>query len=186
MLPWTLRDRRMRFWLFACPVFLLGLALERYTQPHYLAPFVGVPMVLLLQGMRHLWASRAGRYVVGVVVLACVCGFIQQVVSPQMPYPYPGNLQRARILRQLEGTAGQHLVMVHYEEDHDVHREWVYNRADIDRARVVWAREMNPAEDQELKNYFRGRKIWVVDADEAEPRLTAARPAVRLQSNIAP
>jgi len=27
---------------------------------------------------------------------------------------------------------------------------------------------------------------WVVDADEAEPRLTAARPAVRLQSNIAP
>ena len=186
MLPWTLRDRRMRFWLFACPVFLLGLALERYTQPHYLAPFVGVPMVLLLQGMRHLWASRAGRYVVGVVVLACVCGFVQQVVSPQMPYPYPGNLQRARILRQLEGTAGQHLVMVHYEEDHDVHREWVYNRADIDRARVVWAREMNPAEDQELKNYFRGRKIWVVDADEAEPRLTAARPAVRLQSNIAP
>jgi hypothetical protein len=52
MLPWTLRDRRMRFWLFACPVFLLGLALERYTQPHYLAPFVGVLMVLLLQGMR--------------------------------------------------------------------------------------------------------------------------------------
>ena len=119
-------------------------------------------------------------------MLACVCGFIQQVVSPQMPYPYPGNLQRARILRQLEGTAGQHLVMVHYGPDHDVLQEWVYNRADIDGAKVVWAREMIPAEDQELKDYFRGRKIWVVDADEAEPRLTAARPAVRLQSNIAP
>jgi len=175
MLPWTLRDRRMRFWLFACPVFLLGLALERYTQPHYLAPFLGVLFVLLLQGMRHLWVSRWGRYVVGVVVLACVGGFVQQVVSPRMPYPYPGNLQRARILRQLEGTAGQHLVLVHYGAEHDVLQEWVYNRADIDGAKVVWAREMSPAEDRELKSYFRDRKIWVVDADAAEPRLTAAR-----------
>jgi hypothetical protein len=145
-----------------------------------------VLMVLLLQGMRHLWVSRGGRYVVGVVVLACVGGFVQQVVSPQVPYPYPGNLERARILRQLEGTAGQHLVMVHYRADHDVLQEWVYNRADIDGAKVVWAREMTPAEDRELKDYFRDRKIWVVDADEAEPRLTAAPPAVRLQSNIAP
>jgi hypothetical protein len=175
MLPWTLRDRRMRFWLFACPVFLLGLALERYTQSHYLAPFVGGLNVLLLQGMRHLWVSRWGRCVVGAVVLACLGGFLQQVVSPRVPYPYPGDLKRARILRQLEGTAGQHLVLVHYGAEHDVLQEWVYNRADIDRAKVVWAREMSPAADQELKDYFRGRKIWVVDADEAEPRLTAAR-----------
>lgn len=186
MLPWTLRDRRMRFWLYACPVFLLGIALERYTQPHYLSPFVGALCILLLQGMRHLWVSRWGRYVAGAVVLACVGGFVQQVVTPRVPYPYPGNLNRARILRQLEGTAGQHLVMVHYGPDHDVLQEWVYNRADIDGAKVVWAREMSPAEDQELKDYFRGRKIWVVDADDAEPRLTPAGPAVRLQSNIAP
>jgi hypothetical protein len=45
---------------------------------------------------------------------------------------------------------------------------------------------MSPAEDQEPKDYFRGRKIWVVDADEAQPRPIAAGPAVRLQSNIAP
>jgi hypothetical protein len=45
---------------------------------------------------------------------------------------------------------------------------------------------MSPAEDRELKSYFRDRKIWVVDADAADPRLTAAGPAVRLQSNIAP
>jgi len=176
----------MRFWLYACSVFLLGIALERYTQPHYLAPFLGVLFVLLLQGMRHLWVSRWGRYVVGVVVLACVGEFVQQAISPRMAYPYPGNLERARILRQLEGTAGQHLVMVHYGADHDVLQEWVYNRADIDHAKVVWAREMSPAEDQELKDYFRSRKIWVVDADDAEPRLTAAGTAVRLQSNIAP
>jgi hypothetical protein len=115
-----------------------------------------------------------------------VGGFVQQVVSPQVPYPYPGNLERARILQQLEATPGQHLVVVHYGADHDVLREWVYNRADIDRAKVVWAREMSPAEDQELYSYFRGRKIWVVDADDVEPRLTPASPAVRLQSNISP
>ena len=64
--------------MFACPVFLLGLALERYTQPHYLAPFVGGLNVLLLQGMRHLWVSRWGRYVVGVVVLGSYARMVQR------------------------------------------------------------------------------------------------------------
>ena len=33
--------------------------------------------------------------------------------------------------------------------------EWVYNEADIDSAKVVWARDMSPAENDELIHYFK-------------------------------
>jgi len=78
-------------------------------------------------------------------------------------------LQRARILDQLSRTDGRHLVIVRYGREHVVHEEWVYNAADIDGAKVVWAREMDPARDCELLDYFRERRAWLLEAD--------ARPA---------
>ena len=50
-------------------------------------------------------------------------------------------------------------------------KEWVYNRADIDGSTVVWAREISPDDDRLLREYFAGRKAWVVIADEKPPRL---------------
>ena len=60
-----------------------------------------------------------------------------------------------------------------YSPDHDCHCEWVYNRANIDAARVVWAREISPVEDQRLREYYPNRKSWVVIADATPPRLLA-------------
>jgi hypothetical protein len=48
-------------------------------------------------------------------------------------------------------------------------QEWVYNRADIDSAKIVWAREISPQRDQALLNYFAGRSIWYVNADDPSP-----------------
>jgi hypothetical protein len=47
----------------------------------------------------------------------------------------------------------------------------VYNEADIDGARVVWAREMGPAEDAALLGHFSDRRVWRVDADAEPPHL---------------
>ena len=46
------------------------------------------------------------------------------------------------------------------------YREWVYNEADIDRAKVVWAREMDIAQNRKLLEYFNDRSVWLVEVDQ--------------------
>jgi hypothetical protein len=65
----------------------------------------------------------------------------------------------------------QQLVIVRYGPDHDLHREWVWNRASIDDAKVVWARDMGEAQNQELLQYFKTRQAWRLDADDPSPKL---------------
>jgi hypothetical protein len=55
--------------------------------------------------------------------------------------------------------------------------EWVYNRADIDGSKVVWAREMDAADNLELTQYYRGRRVWLVEPD-AIPARISPYPAV--------
>ncbi len=56
--------------------------------------------------------------------------------------------------------------MVRYDkDDHNIHDEWVYNGAEIDTAKVLWARELDPAQNAKLFAYFKDRKIWLVTPD---------------------
>jgi glutamate-1-semialdehyde aminotransferase len=82
-----------------------------------------------------------------------------------------GIPNRSRIETQLRAISGLHLVIVRYSADHDVLQEWVYNRADVDSAKVVWAREVSPREDQRLMEYFHNRRIWLLEADSKPPQL---------------
>ena len=73
------------------------------------------------------------------------------------------------MLRQLQQLPGPQLVIVKYGSNHDVDREWVYNDADIDGAKVVWARDMGKDGNHELLQYFRDRTIWFLDPDKPSP-----------------
>ena len=84
--------------------------------------------------------------------------------APPMAQPYHN------VVRQLDALPGRHLVLVRYAPNHDVFQEWVYNRADIDSARIVWAREMSPPEDAPLIQYFHGRSIWLLEPDQSPPQ----------------
>jgi hypothetical protein len=179
--PWILRDKKMRFPLFAAAFFALGLAVETWTMPHYVAPAAGLIYLLLLQCMRHLrlWRWRGRPFGVALVraipAIACAMVLLRVgavVAHAQIEPAWPrGNLDRVAITRQLEATPGRHLVIVSYGPHHDVDWEWVYNAADIDGARIVWARAMNPKEDQELLQYFHDRRVWHVNGDQSPTRL---------------
>jgi hypothetical protein len=79
-------------------------------------------------------------------------------------------------LAEPRGHAGRQLAIVRYGPHHDVwYHEWVYNKADIDGAKVVWARDMGPARNKELLDYFRDRHVWLVEADETPPKVVPYR-----------
>ncbi len=180
--PWILRDRRIRFPLFALGFFVLGLAVDNFFSPHYFAPAVALLYLILLQSMRHLrlWVLRGrvlGRELVRAVPIVCCAMVILRVTAvvthTQIEPSYPrGNIHRAQIARELEHLPGQQLVIVRYASNHDAHGEWVYNAADIDRAKVVWARDMGGQKNQELLNYFNNRVVWLLQPDEWPAKLS--------------
>jgi hypothetical protein len=53
----------------------------------------------------------------------------------------------------------------------------VYNRADIDHAKVVWAREMPHAADNvDLHAYFHDRTCWILEPDVDQLKLSPCPP----------
>ena len=188
MLPWAFRDRRMRFPLLAGALFLLGIMVETWASPHYLAAATGLLYLVLMQCMRHLrlwrWHGRPyGAALVRAIPIICCAMIVLRVVAvatgTRIEPVWPrGNLERAAILHKLENSPGKHLVIVSYAPDHYLDMEWVYNAADIDGARVVWARDMDLRNNAELLQYFHGRQAWSLDADQSPPTL---KPWVRIE-----
>jgi hypothetical protein len=179
--PWMLRDKKMRFPLLAGAFFVLGLAVETWTLPHYIAPATGLIYLILLQCLRHLrlWRWRGRRFgvelvraipsiAIAMVLLRIGAAAAHAQIEPAWPR---GNLDRVAISRQLNDTPGRYLVIVSYSPAHDVDWEWVYNAADIDAAKVVWARDMGARDNQELLQYFHDRRVWRLNADQSPPRL---------------
>jgi hypothetical protein len=88
-----------------------------------------------------------------------------RMCSP-LPWTCKGDPSRAVIAEKLEHTPGKHLIMVRYaKDDHNIHDEWVYNGAEIDNAKVLWARELDAEQNGKLFAYFKDRKIWLVTPD---------------------
>ncbi len=167
---WILRDRRVRFLVVQSAICFAGYVLVAWFFPHYTAPLLATVIILMIQGLRHLRRATYRGRPVGIgfsraVVISAV------VLAPfhDMEFPKPGMEPRARIEAELERTAGKHLVIVRYSPNHYPHAEWVYNRADIDDSKVAWAREIPGVDLTPLLNYFRGRHVWVVDADSRSP-----------------
>jgi len=192
--PWAVRDRKMRFPLIALGVFALGLAVETWTMPHYFAPGTCLLYLVLLQCMRHLriWRrpQRTGAALVRLIPVIAIAMVILRVSAAaahaQIEPAWPrGNLDRARILRQLEDEPGRHLILVRYGRDHNVDMEYVYNRAAIDSAKAVWARDMGEKDNAELLRYFPTRKSWLLEADAPFPQLLPYPDSLRNERNSA-
>ena len=188
MLPWVVRDRRIRWLVIAGGVSIAGMELPTFFAVHYAAPITAVILAVILQGMRHLRAWRwegkpSGLFLARSITLICVLMVPLQVrMLPALARPgvwRPMGVERAEILAELDSLPGGHLVLVRYGPDHDPLAEWVYNEADIDHAKVVWARDMGPAENGELIQYFKERRTWLLEADEMPPRLSASGPIVK-------
>jgi len=177
------------FLVAVCGATFIGVALPIYFNPHFMAPATAAIYALILQAMRHLrlwyWRGKpAGLGLVRAIPALCVLLFMLRACAPQLHIPTPvdwrptwasepyQNLDRAEAVTQLEALPGDQLVIVRYNQYHNSDNEWVYNRADIDRAKVVWARDMGDAKNAELIRYFPQRRVWLAQPDLAPPRVS--------------
>jgi hypothetical protein len=172
------RDRRVRLLLVIGTLCFTASACVVFFNIHYVAPISGVFVAIVLQGMRHLRSWRyldqpSGKFLVRAIVLSLVLMIPLQIHTLRNTKDERFGNERARILQQLETTPGQQLVIVRYSDRHDATLEWVYNNADIDNSKVVWARDMGPAQNQELLRYYKDRHVWSLEADTNPPTLAA-------------
>jgi hypothetical protein len=172
-LPFVRRGRKVRLLVVAFLLCIAGVFSVIWSAPHYAAPLTCVIYALLVQAVRHLrtmqWkASPVGvalsRALVLLLVLSTGVNIARRSCDP-LWWTCTGDPSRVAVIKQLEATPGKHLIVVRYSDDHNIHDEWVYNSADIDGSKIVWARELDPEQNAKLFSYFRDRHIWLVEPD---------------------
>ena len=179
--PFALRTREEKLTV-ALLVFSLAPVLSLYAfLPHYLAPAACLAFLRLTQALERLHGWRAAGRPVGFVSVALIVFSMALPVPGEAVRSFPPRPDLARfaqerdsISQSLEHQPGNHLIFVRYSPNHDPNAEWVYNRADIDHSRIVWAHPLGAQEDASLVRYYSGRRVWLLDADAIPPKLTCA------------
>ncbi len=195
--PYDLDTPQERATVFLSLVFVLMITPMIGVMPHYAAAFAGVFFVRLVHSLTRLgawrpWSKPMGR-VLGALLVGLMVGAFGNGVSGLirngknlLPFAPGGDsisaaltlrevafgAARQSVMQTLQQQPGRQLVMVRYSQEHDPENEWVYNRADIDASRVVWAREMSPAQDRPFLDHFHDRKVWLLEPDLSPPQLS--------------
>ncbi len=173
-LAWPLRrDPAARGAFLLLALFYAGLAVDARLYPHYAAPGAALVYILAASTFRALRKSWPGAFAERVYLPWCMFALFAVVTVPGLlasrywfgPSDYHVLSKRAAVAKQLENQPGGQLVLVRYGSQHDLYEELVYNSADIDRSKIVWARSLGPAQDRELLNRYPGRRVWLVDED---------------------
>jgi hypothetical protein len=177
--PFVLRDKKMRLLLATIFIGALGVFAVIWSFAHYAAPFTCVIVALLVQTIRHLRTMKIATFPLGhwLSRAAILLLFIEIIYYPArhqcdpLTWTCQGDPRRAAIQNRLAHEPGKHLIIVRYEADHNIHDEWVYNGAEIDTAKVLWAREMDEPQNNKLLAYFQDRSVWLVEPDSDNTEL---------------
>jgi hypothetical protein len=172
-LPLVFRDRKMRLVWVTVVIGIGGVFVVIWSAAHYAAPITCAIYLLAVQAIRHLrtmhiFARPVGRALSRAIVLGLLLDTSVNVargVCDPLFWTCEGDPSRAAIAEKLGHTPGKHLIIVRYTEDHNIHDEWVYNGAEIDNSKVLWARELAPEQNAKLLAYFKDRKVWLVTPD---------------------
>jgi len=170
-------------------VFAIGTELTVYYNPHYSAPITALVIALLLIAIQRIreW-NRSGLFLSRAIPFACLLAFALRTVASPLHIPasrystyyfddvfaqgFKGTFPRAELQFQVAQRGGKQIVIVRYSLEHNPFPDWVYNDADIENSKVIWARDMGAVQNQELINYYKHRQVWLLEPDYNPARLS--------------
>ncbi len=171
------RNRLMRWVALPVGVILISALTKFGAPPHYSAPVAGLVIALIVQSLRYVarwqWKGKAaGLAIVRAVMITGLLGSGLGIYLSTLNAISTHAEDRVIADQVLQAIPGEHLVLVSYGPNHSDGDEWIYNRADIDSAKVIWARDSSPEARAKLLEYFKGREIWTVHVgfDDPHPR----------------
>lgn len=150
----------------------------------YIAPIMGLLLFLAVEGLRRvrLHGNRGRRLVVAAIVAHASSVITVFLSLPIVAPPTDWSARRDEIQRWLEARGGKHLVIVRHGSRYEPLQEWVYNRADLDSAPVVWARELESQSTPALLAAFGDRTPWLLEAYLPDKVLPVLEPYPALPS----
>ncbi len=184
LVPVAWRDPLYRKMSLVAGVCLLGLSVETFHQEHYTAPAWAAVALMIAIWAKHAWGLQIRERRVGVVpvlVALALPAFAalpsHAVILPQSSQAFsedtgnvspPGNWadRRAALVERLSALDRRQLVIVRYPSpDWHLIEEWVYNGADIDHQRVVFAHDLGIPENRALLHYYPDRTAMLLTFD---------------------
>jgi len=179
-LPFVFLDRKLRLPLAAFLLIAAGAFVVIWSGAHYLAPATCVIILILVQAIRHLRTMKLrgrplgaalARAAVLLLLVDCVTAAAQGACDP-IYWTCTGDPSRVAVIERLSRLPGKHLVVVRYqEEDHNLHDDWVFNGAEIDSAKILWARDTSAEQNASLFAYFKDRQFWLIEPDQDNTKL---------------
>lgn len=165
--------------------------------PYHLGPVVPIILVIVTLAIRHMYVvicrvNRVRALYFALILPLCLIligAMKQQAEDLGIPLAYwehaaePHRDPRAYIQAWLSARPDKQLVLVWYSPNHSPNQEWVYNRADIDNSKVVWARSMDEDSNARLLQYFSDREVCRLAADVPPHQLVRVRSALGHQSS---
>jgi hypothetical protein len=183
LVPAAWRDPFYRKMAIVSGVFLLALSVETWHLEHYTAPVWAALALMIAVWAERAWNLRIRKQRVGaaLVLLALTSpatAFIyyavrlhQQISVQPIGDSSAMNVanwpeRRGALIERLSKFDRRQLVIVRYPSPSwDIHHEWVYNGADIDRQRVVFAHDLGTEQDRTLLDYYPDRTALLLTFD---------------------
>jgi hypothetical protein len=186
------REYRLSWVLLTIFIFSLGTTFYPCFDSHYIAALTCLFVLISVVGLERLsrWMIRGnavGEECARILLFLCAAHFVfwyglhasrdNELIAAMTPYESWDNINygdpqgRIAIYHTLSASPGDQLVFVRYWPQHQF-QEWVHDAADIDRAHIVWARDLGPDENQKLLRYYPQRTAWLLEPDAQPPRLS--------------
>jgi hypothetical protein len=194
LVPVAWRDPLFRKMAIVAGVFVIALTVETHHFAHYSAPVWATLALMIAIWAEHAWNLRIGRHPAGVALVLFVLtspALVLLVLTSPAISVLPSRVslllqktsgsfgndsminsrtdwpnRRAALIKQLSALDRRQLVIVRYPSpDWNISEEWVYNGADIDHQRVIFAHDLGIEQNRNLLNYYSDRTALLLTFD---------------------